>query len=166
MKKKLFGLLSMLFVLTFSLTPSAVYAGITPPQIELPITSVSYEYNTDGSYVQIVTTAEITSISATGIYTRNASKTYNGCNSSGDLLWSFSVYGSFSVNPGVSATCTSTSYSTNIPSSSWQLDSASTYASGNQAIGDATFIRKLLFITVETRTAHVVLTCDSNGNCY
>lgn len=40
----------------------------------------------------------------------------------------------------------------------------SAYASGNQAIADAEFYRKLLGIKVEIKFCHIVLTCDANGN--
>lgn len=166
MIKRLLGTFFILLCVSFFTKPLTAHAEMTPAIPNYPITSVTYDYNEDGSYLEVITAVEPSLVSATGPYTRYASKSYNLCNSDGDILWTFYVFGTFTVNPGVSATCTSTSYSTNIISDSWQLDSASTRSSGNQAIGDATFIRKLLFVTVETRTAHVVLFCDVNGNCY
>ncbi len=38
------------------------------------------------------------------------------------------------------------------------------YPSGNTAQADITMVRKVLFITVQTETAHLVLTCDAKGN--
>ena len=97
-------------------------------------------------------------------YTKTGSKYYILRNKNGAELWRFTVHGTFSVNSGVSSTCTGVSHSISITEDAWQNESASTSRSGNQAIGDATFIKKLLFITVETKGCHVVLTCDSNGN--
>lgn len=166
MIKNLLGTFFILLCVSFFSKPLTAHAEITPDIPNYSVISVTYDYYNDGSYLEIITSVEPSLVAATGPYTRYASKEYTLYNSDRDTLWTFYVYGTFTVNPGVSATCTSTSYSTDIAASNWHLDGASTYASGNQAIGDATFIRKLLFITVETRTAHVVLTCDSNGNCY
>lgn len=166
MIKRLLATFFIFICVSFFYTPLTTYAEQTPSLPNYLVTSVTYDYNADGSYLEVITSVEPNLASATGIYAKSASKAYNLYNSDGEKLWSFYVHGTFTVNPGVSATCTSTSYSTDIAASNWHLDGASTYASGNQAIGDATFIHKLLFITIETRTARVVLTCDSNGNCY
>ena len=79
-------------------------------------------------------------------------------------LFTFTVYGTFSINPGVSAVCTKSSCSYTIANNAWKLENSSSFCSGNQAIADAEFVKKLLSITVEKYNAHVVLTCDANGN--
>lgn len=65
---------------------------------------------------------------------------------------------------GKNTVCIDSSYAINITSSSWENSSASSYCSGNQAIGDATFKEKVLFVTMDTRDCHVILSCDKSGN--
>lgn len=96
-------------------------------------------------------------------FEKSGSKTYTAKNADKETLFTFTVHATFSVNSGVSATCTKSSYSYTITDNAWEKKSASASRSGNQAIGDAEFIKKLLFITVDTFNAHVVLTCNSNG---
>lgn len=129
------------------------------------IISETVEYYADGSSA-VITIAEGTAEigDRATAYTKSGSKTYTARNSSGNVLWKFTVHGTFSVNAGVSATCTNTSYSTSNIASGWSLKSGSSYASSNKAIGDGTFEHKVLFIVTETKSCHVVLTCDVNGN--
>ena len=68
------------------------------------------------------------------------------------------------MNSGVSASCTKSSYSYSITNKAWELKSASATRSGNKAIANAEFIKKLVFVTVDTFDANIVLACDSNGN--
>ena len=122
------------------------------------------EYFEDGSYITIIVTENISNITRATAYTKTGSKHYVMQNKDGDELWRFTVNGTFSVNSGVSATCTKSTYSIKITEDAWQNDSASASKSGNQATGTATFIKKLLFITTDTRECSVVLSCDKNGN--
>ena len=127
------------------------------------VVSETIEYFEDGSYMTIIVTEDIPTTK--GIRSsKSGSKDYVMLNKNGNELWRFTVNGTFSVNPGVSSTCTAASCGFSITDDAWENDSASSYCSENQAIGDATFIRKLLSITVESRDCHVILTCDSNGN--
>ncbi len=98
------------------------------------------------------------------IYEKSGKKTYTAKNADKETLFSFTVYGSFTVNTGISASCTKSSYSYSIANNAWELKTASTQCSGNRAVGNAEFIKKLLFVTVDTFDAHIVLNCDSNGN--
>lgn len=146
----------------------SLYTAAATPSIDKAnerIISETVEYYPDGSSAVITVAEEIYEIGERATsYTKTGSKTYTARNSSGDVLWKFTVHGTFSVNSGVSATCTSTSYSTSNIASGWSLKSGSSYASSNKAIGDGTFEHKVLFIVTETKSCHVVLTCDANGN--
>lgn len=130
------------------------------------IISQTTEYLEDGSYITItVTVLEKTDQTARGTaYYKNGSKSYVFYHKDGTESHRFTLSGSFYVNPGVSSSCTKASHSVTITDTAWENDSASSYCSGNQAIGDATFIRKLLGIKVDTESCHVILTCDINGN--
>lgn len=118
----------------------------------------------NGMSVTILITEEPTRSTRAMTYTKSGSKYYIFRDSDGNELFRFTVTGVFTVVPDVSATCTSASYSTSISDDAWEVDSASAYASGNQAIGSATFIKKVLFVTVDTASCDVTLTCDVNGS--
>lgn len=127
------------------------------------VVSETTEYFDNGNYMTIVVAEEPQMMRGT-VKETTGLKSVVLHDKSGNELWRFTVHGTFTVNSGVSAICTAASYSISITESAWQNESASADSSGDQAIGDATFIRKLLGITVESRSCHVVLTCDSNGN--
>jgi hypothetical protein len=122
------------------------------------------EYFEDGSSVTIIVTEESTSPTRTSAYSKSGSKHYIFLSEDKVELWRFTVHGTFMVNPGISAPCTDDSYDIDISDEAWQNESALTYHSGNQAIGEAVFIEKFLFITIDTINCNVVLSCDSNGN--
>lgn len=81
-------------------------------------------------------------------------------------LYTLSVHATFSVNVGVSATCTGCSYTYSIKNSSWHFDSATATKSGNTATATGTFHKEVLFITTQTRTTTARIACDKNGNLY
>lgn len=133
--------------------------------LEGNIVSQSMEMLTDGNYAEIIVTDNSPAITTHATTTtKTGSKAYVLRNKDGKELWRFTVHGTFSVTSGVKATCTNVTYSIKITDTAWEKESASVSKSGSQALGDATFIRKLLFITVETKSCHVVLNCDKNGN--
>ena len=92
-----------------------------------------------------------------------AQRAYHHRNSSGTILWTATVTGTFTYN-GSTSSCTSASYSTQVNNSTWSEQSGNAYPSGNTAIADVVMMRKLLFIVVETVPVTVSLTCDKNGN--
>ena len=122
-------------------------------------------YNPDGSYTEIIITEKASNIMPRAeVYSRSGSKAYNHRDSNGNILWTFTLHGTFDVKAGVSATCKKVSYSTSNIASGWSLDSASTGKSANKAIGNATFKYKVLLITTKTEDISVTLSCDGNGN--
>lgn len=159
MKKTfLFSMTLILWAILFHATTLSSYARGNDK-----IISETIQYFEDGSSMTI-TVIEESPIMRGTIYSKSGSKKCVMTNKSGSEICSFTVHGTFSVNPGVSSSCTAASYSISITESAWENDSASAYCSGNQAIGDATFIKKLLSITIDSESCHVVLTCDSEGN--
>ncbi len=91
------------------------------------------------------------------------SKTYSLRNEDGDVLWTFTIHGTFLVNVGVSAACSSAYYTYEIVDDDWSFVSGTASRNGNQAVGHGEFNRKFLFIVVETKTCDVTLTCSING---
>lgn len=127
------------------------------------LVSESVQPLSDGSYILTAVYEEAVRARAAS-YSKNGSKQSTYYNASGNALWKFTVEGIFTVNPGVSSVCTSATYSYDIYNTNWIYNRATSYYTGNQAIGEAEFIRKLLGITVERETCTLTLTCDKNGN--
>ncbi len=157
MKKIIIFVLATIFLTTAFISP------ISAAENNETLIYEETEYFSDGSSVVIRVTEE-TSILTRATSTKSGTKSYTARNSDGDVQWTFTVKGTFSVNIGTSATCTAASYSTSNIASGWSLDSASTKKSSNKAIGDATFKHKVLFVTTQTKDITVTLICDANGN--
>ena len=92
-----------------------------------------------------------------------AHKPYYHRNSSGAVLWTATVTGTFTYN-GSTSSCTNATYGTQINNTAWSEQSGSAYPSGNSAIADVVMMRKILFIVLETVPVTITLTCDKNGN--
>ena len=90
-------------------------------------------------------------------------KAYRYRDSDGVVQWTATLTGTFTYN-GSTATCTAASCVTSVQSGNWHETYNHAYPSGNTAQADITMVRKVLFVTVQTETAHLVLTCDANGN--
>lgn len=155
---------SICWILTVLLTLSAfsISASAENGVKMVPVTETT-EYLSDGSYIRISVWEEPV-LSRAGSYQKNGSKSYVLHNASGEPQWEFTLKGIFTVDPGVSSVCTSATYSYDIYNTNWIYNRATSYYTGNQAIGEAEFIRKLLGITVERETCTLTLTCDKNGN--
>ena len=89
--------------------------------------------------------------------TASGQKTKKYKNSSGAVMWSVTVYGTFSYT-GSSATCTSASRSTTCPGSGWTIVSSSASKSGNTATAKAT-----ARYNNSTYSLTVSLKCSANG---
>lgn len=161
--KKIFTLF-MATITALLFGASAFVSAETSNNVGGTIVSETTEYFEDGTSFSIIVCDETEVTPYASAYTKTGSKYYILRNKNGSELWRFTVHGTFTVNPGVSASCTKSSHSISITENAWQNKSASTSRSANKAIGDATFIKKLLGITVETKSCQVVLTCDNNGN--
>lgn len=102
-------------------------------------------------------------LSARSTQTKSGSKKIAYYNSDNEVVWEFTLHGTFQYTPGSSAGCVSSSYSINIYDSSWENTYASASKSGNQAIADATFKEKILFVTTQARNVHITLSCNAYG---
>lgn len=163
MKKFILSITCSLFaLLSFTLiTPSTAEAASQVPDSR--IVSEYFEQLEDGSYFHVIISEELTSSVSRSIQTKTGSRKITFYNADGTALWVFTLHGTFQYIPGSSATCTSSSYTINIYDDSWENTAASTTTSGNQAIGDATFIKKVLFITTNIENVHATLTCSAYG---
>ncbi len=162
MKKLGLIFLSTVLLLSFCALPFGANAQVAMSNEQ--IISETVEMLEDGYYIKTIVAEEIMTMAPRATTTKSGSKARVFYNSNDEEVARFTLKGTFSVNTGVSATCTASSYSTSISNNSWSVKSASATKSGNHAIGDVTFVKKVLFITTDTQEAHVVLTCDKNGN--
>ncbi len=84
--------------------------------------------------------------------------------SDGVLQWTFTLTAIFRYEPGVEVECTSATCSYSISNSAWSCTSKSATPNGASATANATMVRKVLLVTVETVPASVTLACDTYGN--
>lgn len=114
----------------------------------------------DGSYIE---THIVQDVNFARSSTTSGKKTSNYKDSSGVVLWSVTVSGTFTYN-GSSATCTSSSISTTCPSSNWKLSDKRAFKFNNVAYASVIAKEyKALNICVKTVDKTVALTCDKNG---
>lgn len=150
----------LVIVLTlFSTIFPSVHAAEEPPIL----VSETVEQLGDGLYLTI-SVYEFQTNTRSSSSQKSGSKVYIARDSNGNVLWKYTLRGTFTVIQGESAVCTTAVGNHEICNSNWHFNGASAYISGNQAIADAEFYKKILGIKVETKSCHLVLTCDINGN--
>ncbi len=125
--------------------------------------TVSVEYLENGDCIETVISVETSDNPVLAVYssTKTATKTNYYKNSSGDVLWSVSIKGTFSYN-GNASSCTSCSHSTTAPSSVWYIKSASHSKSGNTATAKATAAKKTS-TGIKEYSMSVTIKCSANG---
>ena len=154
--KKLFPiiLVVILLIMPFSFTTFA-----EAPEV---IISETTEYFEDGSSVTTTITQQINKVSR-AVTTVSGSKVKTGRNSNGQIEYKFQVNGTFSVNVGISETCTAVSCGASELANGWSLDSSTTSKSGNTASATGILKYKVLFVTTHTIEIPLSLSCDANG---
>lgn len=163
MKKIISIILTTVILVSIScLTASATtYDALSKNEI---VVSETTEYFEDGSSITTTITQEISNL---GTYattkTVSGSKIHTAKNADGEVMYKFKITGTFTVNVGVSATCTAVSCSASDCTNGWELDSYTTSKSDNTAKARGTFKKKTLFITTNTINVPLTLSCDSNG---
>ena len=161
MKKTI--VLSLVLILTFSLIVPTYAQGLQN-EILLDDGSIII-FCDDGGYIFISAPIAIQGDEPMGILASvTGSKYAEKRDSSNNLEWKYTLYGTFSYTYGVSASCTAASYSKNIFDTSWSFSNGSATASGATATGVGTFTKKVLFITVDTISVNLTLTCDKYSN--
>lgn len=154
--------LSKKICITILLSISILYnhSFVTSATETSQLATISESFD-DGSYIE-TTISESSDISPFSTLTKTGRKTSKYKNSSGTVLWSITVIGSFSYN-GTSAKCTSSSISSTCPSASWKLTNKSSYYSGATATAKATAKRYYAGECIQTLTRYVTLTCSKSG---
>lgn len=165
MKKRIFSIL-LIFIFIFALTPSAFAVNdITLDDQK----SSEIIYLDNGSYITITfTTQEVSPFSLATTDSKSFTKTGNRVatcyDKNNNLAWEYTLFAEFSVVEGVSATCTSATYTQTIYQNDWSFSNGNASKSGNTAYGVGTFKRKVLFITAETANIDLYISCDVYGN--
>lgn len=160
-----FLVLTMLYLTAFACPINAASQSVKTATAD---NSVTWTEVTSDGYTLVYTITQDNFLSNTQ---SRAAQTVSGSNTvtvkdGSTTLYTLSVHATFSVNVGVSATCTGCSYTYSIKNSSWHFDSATATKSGNTATATGQFHKEVLFITTQTKTSTVRLTCDKNGNLY
>lgn len=115
------------------------------------------EYLDNGDYIETIIKWE-ESVTRT---TKSGSKTKNYKNSTGDILWSVKVTGTFTYN-GTTSSCTAASHTTSAPGANWTIKSASSSKSGSTATAKAVATLKI-GSNSQDYSMSVSLTCSANG---
>ncbi len=134
----------------------------------LPINNVSalenksytFEYEKNGNYYETSITYDTPLARAASSV--NGHKTITCKSSSGKILWSVTVNGTFTYN-GSSSTCTSASVSTSVSDGNWKIASKSSSKSGNTAKATATAHYYLNGNIIDRQTKTVTLKCSASG---
>lgn len=156
--------LSFIFAAMFLFCTAALPASADSESTNMVLVSETVEKLEDGSEIVTVIYEEVPAVAtASTTYSKSGSKTTTYRNSDGEAQVALTTSGTFTVVSGVSSTCTASSVLTTIYNSDWSVSSKSASKSGNKAIGNGTFKRKLLGITVDTKDLTCTLTCSVNG---
>ena len=162
--KKLTSIFLAITILISILSFNASAANYNDANKTEKIISEITEYFEDGSSITTTVTQLASNDLTRATKTITGSKTKTIKDSAGDVLYKFKVTGTFTVNEGVSSTCTAVSCSASDCNYGWELDSSTTSKSGNTARAVGIFKKKTLFITTQTVETTATLTCDKNGN--
>lgn len=124
---------------------------------------VDVEHLENGDYIETVLITNNNGSADASILssTKSGAKTKNYKNSSGAIMWSVTVRGTFSYT-GSSATCTSATRSTSAPGTTWSIKSSSVSKSGNTATAKATATHTY-GTTSNDISMSVSLSCSANG---
>ncbi len=150
MKKYIALFLTLVLCLAF--VPAALAA-----EPAYKIVSESTEILPDGTVVTVVVSEQIVQTRGR-VYSKVGRKDYIY-----GTEWTFTVYGTFSINEGVSATCTADSYGVSIGNAEWAKQSASSGHSGNSAYASGTMTRYVQGHAVQNIYPSVSVSCDANG---
>lgn len=165
MKKILVSILLVTATLFLTVVPAlAEESELIATQMITDENGATIIYFDDGSILTISSIQETENAATPYATTQTKSRIATYTDKSGDLMWRYTLYGTFSYEYGVSSTCTNASYTKEIFSDKWSFSDGAAIKSGNTAIGNGVFSYKLLFATLKTYTIDISLTCDKYGN--
>lgn len=145
----------------FFMTLSIGFCTLTTSAKEKAVTQI--DLLDDGSYIETTMVEASPSValhSATS--TKTGRKTSSYKTSSGTLIWSITINGTFTYN-GSTAKCTKATISTSCPNSSWRLSNKIAKKSNNTASASATSKKYVNGICIKTINRTVTLSCSKTG---
>lgn len=120
-------------------------------------------YFDDGSYlIKTIISDTVTPRATT--FTKSGNIVASYYDGDDTLLWEYTLYGEFEIVSGVSAVCTSATYTQTIYADRWSFSDGLATASGDTAYGAGTFKKKVLFVTTSTVDVDLNIVCDVYGN--
>ena len=153
MKKVLIILVSLTFLLSIKVDAFANNLE-SSKQVEV-------EKLDNGDYIETFIESEdseLVTMSAAKTITKTKTAQYK--NSSGEVLWSVSIKGTFTYD-GKTSKCTSCSHSTTAPSKYWSIKSCTSTKSGNKATATVVALQKGL--ATNTVTKIITISCSPKG---
>lgn len=151
MKKYLSELL--IFALLLTATPMTAFAA------KAPVQQITEIYYIDDLIIETTLTVYDTPAQTRAVQNTSVSKEVSIKNSTGKILATFTLYGTFEYD-GKSAACTSASYSTSISDSTWSFTFKQALKSANKAKGSYTLSCSS---NSQTVSDHVTITCSPTG---
>lgn len=152
----------LFFIICIILTSSIPTFAVENTISELAeVTEITYF--DDGSYIVSTIVTESMPF-RTSSFTKCGHRVVSYYNESDELMWQYTLYGEFNVVSGVSAICTSSTYTQTIYGNRWSFSNGQATASGNSAYGIGTFTKKVLFVTTQTVDIDISINCDVYGN--
>ena len=123
------------------------------------------EYLEDGSYiVKELYIVESNYNARSTEYTKEHHLAVIQYSASDKVLWTYDLYGTFTIVEGVSCVATASSYETTINNSTWHFSNGSSRCVDCYVYGAGTFKHKILGITTKTINIDVRIECDEYGN--
>ena len=153
MKKVLIILVSLTFLLSIKVDAFANNLE-SSKQVEV-------EKLDNGDYIETFMESEdskLITMSAAKTITKTKTAQYK--NSSGEVLWSVSIKGTFTYD-GKTSKCTSCSHSTTAPSKYWSIKSCTSTKSGNKATATVVALQKGIATNTVTKT--ITISCSPKG---
>lgn len=119
----------------------------------------------DGSYA-IIETTEVTAAgnARTSTVSKSGSRKFTMYSGDDVKQWDYTLYGTFLYRYGIGAQAQNRSDTYNIYDSYWSLVSHDTSLDMDTVYGVVTMKCTVLFITVETHTQNLSISCDMYGN--
>lgn len=153
----------ILFILAFALIICCIQTSTISKAANSKITYLEDGYYLVTDDVQI--SSDLSGIVTYSTTTKNGSKTSRLYDADDQLIATFTVYGAFSINSGVSVECTKVTYSQTVSSSKWKFLSA-TISRNNTSTSKASAVGVGMFKNVNTGkqvNISVTLSCSKTG---
>lgn len=157
MKKRILAVFMILSMLSTSLI------AVNAQAIEDDAAEVIYF--DDGSYLQISAVRTVETQSNTrATLTTVGEKDMTFVNGDGEVEWTYTLTGYFTYTPGLTSACVDAAYTSDIYDSAWSFSNGSAVTSGNTAYGYGSYVKKILFVTIDQYDINISISCDTYGN--